>query len=128
VVIEEDYAPDLSFLSLDSGQMKQVFLNLITNAAQAMPAGGRLSVCTARVGNEVAVSVADTGEGISPEMQARIFEPFFTTKPVGMGTGLGLSVSLGIVEEHGGRITVESQVGQGSTFTVWLPGEVKDDR
>jgi signal transduction histidine kinase len=70
--------------------------------------------------------MADTGAGIPPEVQERIFDPFFSTKP--SGTGLGLSVSLGIVEEHGGRITVESRVGQGSTFTVWLPGEVKDGR
>ena len=105
--------------------MKQVFLNLITNAAQAMPQGGKLSLRTARVGDEVAISVSDTGEGIPPEIRDRIFEPFFTTKPVGQGTGLGLSVSLGIVQEHGGRISVESQVGQGSTFTVWLPVEEK---
>ncbi len=123
VVIEEDYTPDLGFLTLDAGQMRQVFLNLITNAAHAMPEGGKLRVHTARLGDEVAVSVSDTGVGIPAEIQDRIFEPFFTTKPVGQGTGLGLSISLGIVREHGGRITVESQVGQGSTFTVRLPTE-----
>jgi signal transduction histidine kinase len=117
---------------MDSGQMKQVFLNLITNAAQAMPQGGTLSLRTARVGDEVAVSVSDTGQGVPPELRERIFEPFFTTKPVGEGTGLGLSISLGIVKEHSGRITVESRpatgpatLGQdgpgGSVFTVWLP-------
>ena len=121
VVIEEDYAPDIGLLDLDSGQMKQVFLNLITNAAQAMPQGGKLGLRTARLDGEVAVSVSDTGEGILPEVQAHIFEPFFTTKPAGQGTGLGLSISLAIVQEHGGRISVESQVGEGSTFTVWLP-------
>jgi len=121
VVIAEEYAPEIGLVSLDGGRMKQVFLNLITNAAQAMPGGGTLLVRTVRVGNEVAVSMADTGAGIPPEVQERIFDPFFSTKP--SGTGLGLSVSLGIVEEHGGRITVESQVGQGSTFTVWLPTE-----
>jgi PAS domain S-box-containing protein len=123
VVIEEDYAPDLGFLTLDAGQMKQVFLNLITNAAHAMPKGGKLRVHTACLGDEVAIAISDTGGGMPPEVQERIFEPFFTTKPVGQGTGLGLSISLGIVREHGGRIAVESQAGQGSTFTVWLPVE-----
>jgi signal transduction histidine kinase len=127
VVIEEDYALDLGQLTVDSGQMKQVFLNLITNAVQAMPQGGTLSLRTARVRDEVAVSVSDTGQGVPPELQERIFEPFFTTKPVGEGTGLGLSISLGIVKEHGGRITVDSPPvpsgrdgPAGSVFTVWL--------
>ncbi len=123
VVIEKDCAPDVGLLTLDSGQMKQVFLNLITNAAQAMPKGGKLNLRTACVGSEVAISVSDTGQGMPPEIRERIFEPFFTTKATGEGTGLGLSVSLGIVQAHGGRIAVESQVGQGSTFTVWLPIE-----
>jgi signal transduction histidine kinase/putative methionine-R-sulfoxide reductase with GAF domain len=123
IVVEEHYAPHLGPLTLDSGQMKQVFLNLITNAAQAMPDGGRLRVSTTWVGDEVVVAVSDSGDGIPPELWDRIFDPFFTTKPIGQGTGLGLSVSLGIVQGHGGRITVESQVGQGSTFSVRLPVE-----
>ena len=121
VVIEEDYAVDVGLVTLDSGQMKQVFLNLITNAAHAMPRGGKLKLRIARLGDEVAISVSDTGEGIPPETLDHIFEPFFTTRPVGQGRGLGLSVSLGIVQEHGGRISVDSHVGQGSIFTVWLP-------
>ena len=125
LVIEEQYAPHLTPLTLNSGQMKQVFLNLINNAAQAMPHGGKLHVSTARAGDEVVVTVTDTGTGIPPEIRDRIFDPFFTTKPTGQGTGLGLSVSLGIVQEHGGRIVVESQVGRGSTFSVWLPVEEK---
>jgi signal transduction histidine kinase len=143
VAIEEDYALDLGLLTVDSGQMKQVFLNLITNAFQAMPQGGTLSLRTARVGNEVTVSVSDTGQGVPPELRERIFEPFFTTKPVGEGTGLGLSISLGIVKEHGGRITVESRLAtepipsgqedgpeggpEGSVFTVWLPADPGHD-
>jgi PAS domain S-box-containing protein len=123
VAIEENYAADVGLVWLDSGQMKQVFLNLITNAAHAMPRGGTLKLRTARLGDEVAISVSDTGEGIPPEILGHIFEPFFTTRPVGQGPGLGLPVSLGIVQEHGGRISVESQVGQGSTFTVWLPAQ-----
>ena len=85
-----------------------------------MRAGGKLSLRIACVGSEVAISVSDAGQGVPPGIRDRIFEPFFTTKPVGEGTGLGLSISLGIVQAHGGRITVESQVGRGSTFTVWL--------
>jgi signal transduction histidine kinase len=86
-----------------------------------MPHGGTLGVRSEWVGNEVAVQIADTGSGIAADDLPRIFEPFFTTRPVGQGAGLGLSVSLGIVEEHGGRIEVESELGKGSTFTVWLP-------
>jgi two-component system NtrC family sensor kinase len=123
VVIEEDYAADVGLVTVDGAQLKQVFLNLIANAAQAMPHGGKLKLHVARRGDEVAISVSDTGIGILPEMLNHIFEPFFTTRPVGQGTGLGLPMSLGIVQEHGGRISVESQVGQGSTFTVWLPAE-----
>jgi len=121
VVIEENYDADLPPISLDVNRMKQVFLNLITNAAQAMPQGGTLTITTSRVGSEAFVRISDTGEGIQPEHLDRIFEPFFTTRPVGQGTGLGLSVSLGIVQVHGGRIEVESEIGQGATFTVWLP-------
>jgi PAS domain S-box-containing protein len=123
VVIEEDYADGVGLVTVDSAQMKQVFLNLIANATQAMPQGGVLKLRVARQGDGVAISVSDTGMGILPEMLDHIFEPFFTTRPVGQGTGLGLPMSLGIVQEHGGRIGVESQAGQGSTFTVWLPAE-----
>jgi PAS domain S-box-containing protein len=129
VVIDESYDPAIEQFDFDVGQMQQVFLNLMANAAQAMPEGGCLSVRSTWTGDGVVVAFSDTGEGIPPEVQERIFEPFFTTKPT--GTGLGLSVSLGIVQEHGGHITLTSQAGQGSTFTVWLPletvaGEEKD--
>ncbi len=123
VLLEESYAPNLPWLRLDVGQMKQVFFNLITNAYQAMPHGGKLSVSTTRQGDKVAVHIADTEVGIPPEHLERIFDPFFTTKTADQGMGLGLSVSLGIVQSHGGSIEVESTVGQGSVFTVWLPIE-----
>jgi PAS domain S-box-containing protein len=121
ITVEEQYAPDLPPLMLAPGRMAQVILNLVTNAQYAMPDGGTLAISSKRNGDQVAVCIADTGEGIRPENLSRIFEPFFTTKPVGEGTGLGLPVSLGIVQEHGGRMEVDSEVGQGSSFTVQLP-------
>jgi signal transduction histidine kinase len=128
VHIVEDYAPDLPPLLVTGGRMKQVFLNLITNALQAMLHGGTLSISSERVKNEIAIRIADTGVGIAEEHLPRLFDPFFSTKPPGQGTGLGLSVSMGIAQEHGGRITVESQPGEGSTFTVWLPAKAAASR
>jgi signal transduction histidine kinase len=102
--------------------LQQVFLNLFLNAIQAMPEGGELRVEADVVDDQwVRVEVSDTGPGIPPEHLSQIFDPFFTTKDPGMGTGLGLSVSHGIIEEHGGRIEVTSDLGQGTTFSVYLP-------
>jgi signal transduction histidine kinase len=103
------------------GQLGQVFLNLLVNAAQAIPERGTIAVRTWAVNGHVCVEVADTGAGIPPEVLPRIFDPFFTTKPVGQGTGLGLSIAYGIVQKHGGRIEVESTLGKGSTFRVLVP-------
>jgi signal transduction histidine kinase len=111
----------------DPRRLQQVFANIILNARKAMQSGGRLSVTSARVPHEnggddrIAISFGDTGCGISAENLVRVFEPFFTTGEVGEGSGLGLSVSYGIVKDHGGTIDVESKVGVGSTFTVLLP-------
>ncbi|MDI1260006.1 ATP-binding protein [Aquabacterium sp.] len=102
-------------------QLNQVFLNLLVNAAQAIKEHGRITIRTAVESDWVLVSVSDTGSGIPPDVVKRIFDPFFTTKPVGTGTGLGLSVSYSIVNRHGGRIEVDTQVGAGTTFSVWLP-------
>ncbi len=117
--------PELPWVSVDSNQMKQVFLNLIHNALQAMPTGGVLEISTAARNQAdrrwVVVAVRDSGEGILLDNQERIFEPFFTTKGTAGGTGLGLSVTYGIVTDHGGTIEVDSQPGSGSTFAVWLP-------
>jgi signal transduction histidine kinase len=121
IAIEERYDPDLPLLLLDTTRLKQVWLNLFVNALQAMPRGGSLAVTTEWRDGKVAVRIADTGAGIPPSVLPHIFEPFYTTRPVGQGTGLGLSVSLGIIQDHGGSIEVDSQEGKGSTFTVWLP-------
>jgi signal transduction histidine kinase len=103
-------------------QINQVFLNLLTNAAQAMQAGrGEITLTTRNDGDGVAVDIADNGTGIAPEVLPKIFDPFFTTKEIGKGTGLGLSISYKIVAQHGGRIDVESKAGTGTRFTVWLP-------
>jgi len=108
-------------ISCIGSQLNQVFMNLLINAAHAITERGEITLETGQQGGEVFVRVSDNGCGISPENQKRIFDPFFTTKPVGKGTGLGLSLSYGIVKRHRGRIEVQSTVGQGSSFTVWLP-------
>lgn len=103
-------------------QINQVFLNLITNAAQVLPPqGGEITLSTRIENDGIAIDVADNGTGIPPDVLPKIFDPFFTTKEIGKGTGLGLSISYQIIKDHGGRINVESQVGQGTKFTVWLP-------
>lgn len=116
---------NLPWVLVDVNQMKQVLLNLIHNALQAMPSGGELTISTEstlRSGRSwIRVSVQDTGVGIPRPDQARIFEPFYTTKGDQGGTGLGLSVTYGIITDHGGQIDVESQPGAGSKFSVWLP-------
>jgi signal transduction histidine kinase len=100
-------------------------MNLLVNAAHAIPDKGEITLRTGRTGDEVFVAVADTGIGIAPENINRVFEPFFTTKPVGKGTGLGLSLAYSIVQKHQGHIEVQSEPGKGTTFTVWLPIEGK---
>jgi signal transduction histidine kinase len=102
-------------------KLQQVFLNLFLNARDAMPNGGRLRVSTRAKGHDAIVEVADTGVGIPSEHLARIYDPFFTTKGEGRGTGLGLSVTYGIVQEHGGVLSCESVQGEGTTFRLVLP-------
>lgn len=123
IEVNQDYQPDLPTIHADPGQLQQVFMNIIINAADAMKGRGQLTITTraAEKDGQVEISVVDTGCGIPPEEIQRIFEPFFTTKGVGHGTGLGLSVSYGIVQRHGGTLRVSSRVGKGSTFVVVLP-------
>ncbi len=104
-----------------AGQINQVFMNIIYNALQAIDGAGTLRISTAREGQWAVVRIADSGKGIAPDIIGKIFDPFFTTKKVGDGTGLGLSISYGIVEKHGGHIEVQSELGKGTVFSVYLP-------
>ena len=116
-----DLAEALPAVLGDQVQLEQILVNLVVNAQDALPAGGTLEVGTGLREDAVVFWVRDNGVGMSPEVQAKIFEPFFTTKPTGKGTGLGLSMVMGLVKAQGGRITVQSEWGVGSTFTVHLP-------
>jgi len=135
IVLQFNYSPNLPSVKADSGMMEQVVMNLVVNARDAMPRGGRLTVGTclceinhqtqsnpeARTGLFVCLRVSDTGSGISPEVVPHIFEPFFTTKEIGKGTGLGLATVYGIAKQHQGWIEVLSEVGRGTTFRVYFP-------
>jgi signal transduction histidine kinase len=118
--VERHMEPLPALLGLP-GKLNQVFLNLLLNAIQACGQGGTVTIRTGLDGASAVVEIQDNGCGICPEHRPRLFEPFFTTRQVGEGTGLGLSVSFGIVRDHGGSIEVESEVGRGSTFRVRLP-------
>ncbi|HEY6336977.1 MAG TPA: ATP-binding protein [Candidatus Sulfotelmatobacter sp.] len=125
IQVTRELAPDISPIQGNQGRLQQVFLNLFLNAKDAMPGGGTLSVATSN-GNLVSVRVTDTGSGIAPEHIQRIYDPFFTTKTVpregqNRGTGLGLSVTYGIIQEHAGQIRVESNPGAGTTFALEFP-------
>jgi signal transduction histidine kinase len=111
----------LAPVSADAGQLQQAVIALATNAIDAMPNGGVLTIAARNRDQSVQVDVSDTGIGINPENLPKIFEPFFTTKEVGHGTGLGLAVCYGILTEHGGGLDVQSTVGAGTTFTITLP-------
>ena len=113
--------PDCPNVQADSDQMNQVLINLIMNAIHAMPEGGILRIELSQERDMVKLTVSDTGHGIRKEVVSKIFEPFFTTKEFGKGTGLGLTVVKGIIEEHHGSIAVESEEGKGTTFTILLP-------
>ena len=117
--------PSLAMVKADAPQLQQVFLNMIVNAADACEGKGSITITTSNVndsGQDYAqVEFKDTGHGIKDEALEKIFEPFFTTKPVGKGTGLGLAVSHGIIQDHGGKITISTKIGEGTSFFIWLP-------
>jgi signal transduction histidine kinase len=128
VTIEMELDESLPQVVVDANHIKQVFLNIITNAIHAMPGGGMVRISAREGGGNgdqrfLRVDLSDTGTGMDEEKQARIFDPFFTTKQEGKGTGLGLAVSQRIISEHGGEITVKSEPGKGSTFSVTLPAK-----
>jgi PAS domain S-box-containing protein len=124
VDVERRLAGDLPRISADADQLHQVFLNLLVNAQQALesrPAPRRICIRSERDGAGLRVEIADNGPGVAEAIRSRIFDPYFTTKPAGSGTGVGLAVSLGIVETHGGTLTVGCPPGGGAVFSVWLP-------
>lgn len=123
IKIKKSYSSELPKIVADSGQLQQVFTNIILNAAEAMEGNGVLTLCTSLDGNKKFINIQfiDTGHGIREEDRKRLFEPFFSTKKVGKGTGLGLAICYSIIQKHHGTIDVTSHVGKGSTFTVKLP-------
>ena len=121
VEITRAFEKDLPPVPVDGQQIQQVLINLCTNAVDAMPNGGRITVGLSRQGDRALISVADAGTGIPPDVQEHMFEAFFTTKEVGKGTGLGLSLISDIVKKHQGTINVRSEMGRGTTFTIALP-------
>ncbi len=140
LALQIQLSPGLPAIHADHAMVEQIIINLAVNARDAMPAGGTLSIRTAaieidnasiqgkpeaRAGSFICLSVTDVGCGIAPEILSRLFEPFFTTKPVGQGTGLGLATVYGIAKQHLGWVEVESEVGRGSTFKVYLPKAAK---
>jgi len=134
IVLTATLDPELGLVHVDRSQIEQVIVNLVVNARDAMPKGGRVVISTANVsadpsGNEeILLQIRDEGVGMDPGTLERIYEPFFTTKEMGKGTGLGLATVLGIVEQSGGRIAVESHVGSGTTFRIHFPRMTSDEK
>jgi signal transduction histidine kinase len=118
--VQKNYG-DVPRVRCYAGQLNQVFLNLLMNACDAIEEDGTIQITTLRIPGGVRLEFTDDGPGIPEEIRSRIFDPFFTTKPVGVGTGLGLSLSHGIIERHGGKISVDSEPGRGTTFAIELP-------
>jgi signal transduction histidine kinase len=123
ITVLKDFAPDLRTIHADRQQLHQVFLNLFSNAADAMANGGTLALRAylGKTSDQLIIEVSDTGSGIPPEILPKVIEPFFTTKPEGKGTGLGLPICRRIIQEHRGVLDIESEVGKGTTVRITLP-------
>ena len=129
IYLHKQLAENIPPIKVNEQQMEQVLVNLLHNARDALPNGGLITVQTALVGREfIEISVKDNGSGIAKEAQKKVFDPFFTTKEKGQGTGLGLPISRGIIEEHGGAITLQSVPGQGTVFSITLPVNRKNEK
>ncbi len=124
ITMDKAIEANIPSVHADRDQLVQVLINLVMNSLHAMPEGGRLRLSLAREGSHVCLGVSDTGHGMTEEVRSKVFDPFFTTKDFGKGTGLGLTVVKGIVEEHGGTIAVESVVDKGTTFWIRLPLDI----
>jgi two-component system, sporulation sensor kinase E len=124
ITMDKAIEANIPSVHADRDQLVQVLINLVMNSLHAMPEGGRLRLSLAREGSHVCLGLSDTGHGMTEEVRSKVFDPFFTTKDFGKGTGLGLTVVKGIVEEHGGTIAVESVVDKGTTFWIRLPLDI----
>lgn len=120
ITVEEDFGP-LPLVDCSLSQLNQVFMNLLSNAAHAIEGRGVIRIRTRHLGDEVKVEIEDSGSGMTPETLEKVFDPFFTTKKVGQGTGLGLSIAYGLIQKHHGRISVKSEIGKGTCFSIFLP-------
>ncbi|MCG8320779.1 MAG: ATP-binding protein [Cytophagales bacterium] len=121
ITVTKTYDPNAPDINCYPGQLNQVFMNLISNAIEAIEGGGEIRIASRNLEDYMVISIKDNGVGMSKEMMDKIFDPFFTTKDLGKGTGLGLSISFGIIEKHKGRLEVKSKPGMGSTFSIYLP-------
>ncbi|HEX3046090.1 MAG TPA: ATP-binding protein [Bacillota bacterium] len=121
IELDKEYQPNLPMITANRNQLQQVIFNITSNAVDAMPNGGKIKVITKQTGDQIIISISDTGPGMTEEVKNHLFEPFFTTKDIGKGTGLGLSLSYEIIKKHHGSIEVESEPGQGATFIIKLP-------
>lgn len=125
--LTKELSPDIPCIKCNPGQINQVIMNILVNASQAIEGKGLITIKTFQSNSDICILISDTGSGIAKENLDAIFEPFFTTKPVGIGTGLGLSVTYGIIQKHDGKIEVESELGKGTTFKIFLPTKRMDD-
>ncbi len=126
ITVIKDYEPNVPKIEAFGGQLNQVFMNILDNAQYAIKGEGTVTISVKQEGENVVIKFSDTGEGIKKEDLRKVFEPFFTTKPVGQGTGLGMSITYRVIKNHNGEILVDSEVGKGTTFTIKLPINYKN--